>query len=197
MLTYFLLCTIYLKIKQRLDVSEWEVFWGVSAFIQTLPTHLVLICPYWRALASNYCNKIQPCFLFMSRIRRMGKVLFSQVCVHIGGEGGITGSLVPDFFSGLWSQVLSRGYPSLDTGPAQSPFLGPTWGYPLSRLGGVPHVLAGGYQLSWLGEGYPKLGLGTGVEILSFVERHMIGYVCFYQFEFPVSLFWSRIGQSR
>ena len=45
--------------------------------------------------------------IFTARIRRMGKVLFLQVCVcpHWG-------TLFLDSFPGLWSQVLSGGYPS-------------------------------------------------------------------------------------
>ena len=60
-------------------------------------------------------------------IQRMGKVLFSQVCVC--PQGGTPWSLVSGYFPGLWSLVLYRGggYPSPVTGPVQSPVLGPAW----------------------------------------------------------------------
>ena len=78
-------------------------------------------------------------------IRRMGKVLFSQVSV-CSQQGGTS---VPGSFLGHWSQVLSGGggYPS----PGQGR------GCPSTGQGGTP-VLAGGYPLL----GYPLARSGWG-----------------------------------
>ena len=92
--------------------------------------------------------------LFTTRVRRMGKVLFSQACVYPQGYP-VKGSFpvhwsqvlsrstpVPGSFPVHWSQVLSRGYPSprffprsLVRGPFQgdTPVLAggtPGWGTP-------------------------------------------------------------------
>ena len=74
-------------------------------------------------------------------IRKMGKVLFSQVSVCLSTPGGYP---VPDSFSRQWSQVLSGGTPiwgtpqpgqDWGTSPAKS-----AWGTPLARTG-VPTPL--------------------------------------------------------
>ena len=61
-------------------------------------------CPVGRKL--DFVN-IFKVFLFTAHIRRMGKVLFSLLCVcpHPGG------TLVPGSFPGLWSHVLFWGVP--------------------------------------------------------------------------------------
>ena len=83
-----------------------------------------------------------------ARIRRMGKVMFSQVCVCSQG-----GTPVPGSFQGVWSQVLSWGVPQ--SWPGRYPSAG--WGYPTpdgitTVQMGVQHSQTG---VRYPGQGYP------------------------------------------
>ena len=119
--------------------------------------------------------------LLTTRIRRMGKVMFSQVYVH-SHRGS---SLVPGYFPGLWSQVLSQqGYPS----PRYFPGLWSqvlSWGYHSPRFfprsilggGGTP-VLASEGDTAVLARGYFSSGWdGSSVlagEGYSLVRRQQV-----------------------
>ena len=82
-----------------------------------------------------------PCNLLVSvRIRRMGKVVFTGVCLSTPGEGGTP---VPGSFQGHWSQVLSRAVPQSQV---------------LSQVTGPRSFLGGGVPQSW--QGYPLVRMG-------------------------------------
>ena len=85
--------------------------------------------------------------IFTARIRRMGKVMFSQVCVrpHSGGNP-VSGS-----FLGLWVQVLSQGVPQSQVGGITQYQVERV---PQSQVGCTPGL---GYPPSWTGLGYPPV----------------------------------------
>ena len=92
--------------------------------------------------------------IFTARIRRMVKVLFSQVCVCPHWEWGLPHSLIPGPFSGvtpgpgsfpgLWYQILSQRGTPVPTGVPQSQAV-----VPQSQAGGTPVPC----------RGYPFLGV--------------------------------------
>ena len=113
------------------------------------------------ALADSCRTWVSPSnFLFTARIRRMGKVLFSQVSVPFTWRYSS-----PRLFPRLWSHVISggggypmtEGYPPARTvlgyPPGQDrtgvpPWPGQEWGTPLARTGL-------GYPPARTGMGYP------------------------------------------
>ena len=114
--------------------------------------------------------------IITARIRKMGKVLFSQVCVcQREGGGENPRPVVPGPF------LRGRGCPwSLVPGPFWE---GRRRGAPVLVLvggGGTPVLVlvGGGVPLSWSGRGYPCPGPGGGGEYPWPSPGRVRGYPC-------------------